>query len=55
MNGNKNLPMKTRRTLAQLRTEKNPFLIQYKNKIDSKNNPSNLRHLCKLEEHDTEQ
>ena len=47
------LPRKTRRTLSQLRTGKSPFLIQYKNKIDSLNNPSNLCSLCKLAEHDT--
>ena len=44
---------KTRRIRCQLRTGKSPFLIQYKNKIDSQNNPSNLCPLCKLVDHDT--
>jgi hypothetical protein len=47
------LPRKTRRILSQLRTGKSPFLIQYKNKIDSQNNPSNLCPLCNLVEHNT--
>ena len=49
----KPLPRKTRRILSQLRTGKSPFLMQYKNKSDSKNYSSNLCPLCKLQEHDT--
>jgi hypothetical protein len=43
---------KTRRTLAQLRTGKSPFLYNYKHKIDKNNYPSSLCPLCKNSEHD---
>ena len=47
-----NLSRKTRRTLAQLRTGKSPFLYNYKHKIDKNNYPSSLCPLCKNSEHD---
>ena len=49
----KTLPRKTRRTLAQLRDGKSPFLLSYKNKIDPFTYPSPLCPLCKLQTHDT--
>ena len=48
-----NLPREKRRILAQLRTNKCPILLYYKNKIDSKNYPSNLCKLCKNAIHDS--
>src|SRR6478609_9426471 len=36
------LPRKTRRTVAQLRTNKSQFLITYLHKIDPQNTPSPL-------------
>jgi hypothetical protein len=47
------LPRKTRRTLAQLRDNKSPFLLSYKNKIDPIIYPSPLCPLCKMQTHDT--
>ena len=47
------LPRKTRRTLAQLRDGKSPFLLSYKNKIDPFTYPSPLCPLCKIQTHDT--
>ena len=35
-----NLPRHTRRTLAQLRTNKSPFLLSYLHKIDASTHPS---------------
>ena len=37
-----NLPRHTRRTLAQLRTNKSPFLLSYLHKIDASTHPSPL-------------
>ena len=47
------LPRHTRRTLAQLRTNKSPFLISYKNKIDPTNYKSPNCPLCNQHPHDT--
>jgi len=44
---------KTRRTLAQLRTNKSPFLKSYLHKIDPQNHPSPLCPLCNTQNHDT--
>ena len=41
-----NLPRHTRRTLAQLRTNKSPFLLSYLHKIDASTHPSPLCPLC---------
>ena len=38
------LPRLTRRTLAQLRTNKSPFLKSYLHKVDAKSHPSPLIH-----------
>ena len=43
----------TRRTLAQLRTNKSPFLKLYLHKVDAKTNPSPLCPLCNIHTHDT--
>ena len=43
----------TRRTLAQLRTNKSPFLILYVHKVDAKTHPSPLCPLCNIHTHDT--
>ena len=40
------LPRLTRRTLAQLRTNKSPFLKSYLHKVDAKTHPSSLCPLC---------
>ena len=42
-----NLPQHTRRTLAQLRTNKSPFLLSYLHKIDASTHPSPLCALCR--------
>src|SRR6476661_6992114 len=44
---------KIRRTLAQLRTNKSPFLKSYLHKIDPQNHPSPLCPLCNTQNHDT--
>ena len=41
------LPRETRRTLAQLRTNKSPILISYLHKVDETHHPSPLSPLCK--------
>ena len=41
----------TRRTLAQLRTNKSPFLKSYLHKVDAKSHPSPLFPLCNTETH----
>ena len=46
-----NLPRHTRRTLAQLRTNKSPFLLSYIHKIDASKHPSSLCPLCRIHEH----
>ena len=40
------LPRLTRRTLAQLRTNKSPFFKSYLHKVDAKSHPSSLFCLC---------
>ena len=47
------LPRLTRRTLAQLRTNKSPFLKSYLHKVDPKTHPSPLCPLCNIHTHDT--
>ena len=47
------LPCLTRRTLAQLRTNKSPFLKSYLHKVDAKTHPSPLCPLCNINTHDT--
>ena len=47
------VPRATRRTLAQLRTNKCPLLRSYLNKIDEYKHPSPLCPLCKTEPHTT--
>ena len=47
------LPRLTRRTLAQLRTNKSPFLKSYLHKVDAKTHPSPLCPLCDIHTHDT--
>ena len=47
------LPRLTRRTLAQLRTNKSPFLKSYFHKVDAKTHPSPLCPLCNIHTHDT--
>ena len=47
------LPHLTRRTLAQLRTNKSPFLKLYLHKFDAKTHPSPLCPLCNIHTHDT--
>ena len=49
-----NLPRHTRRTLAQLRTNKFPFLLSYLHKIDASTHPSPLCPLCRTHEHTTQ-
>ena len=48
-----NLPWHTRHTLAQLRTNKSPFLLSYLHKIDASTHPSPLCPLCRIHEHTT--
>ena len=47
------LPRLTRRTLAQLRTNKSPYLKSYLHKVDAKTYPSPLCPLCYIHTHDT--
>ena len=47
------LPRITRRTLAQLRTNKSPFLKSYLHKVDDKTHPLPLCTLCNAHTHDT--
>ena len=47
------LPRLTRCTLAQLRTNKSPFLKSYLHKVDAKTHPSPLCPLCNIHTHDT--
>ena len=47
------LPRLTRRTLAQLRSNKSPFLKSYLRKVDAKSHPSPLFPLCNTHTHDT--
>ena len=49
-----NLPRYTCRTLAQLRTNKFPFLLSYLHKIDASTHPSPLCPLCRTHEHTTQ-
>ena len=48
------LPRLTRRTLAQLRTNKAPFLKSYLHKVDAKSHPSPLFPLCNTHTHNTQ-
>ena len=50
-NTEENLPRHTRHTLAQLRTNKSPFLLSYLHKIDASTHPSPLCPLCRTHEH----
>ena len=43
----------TRRTLAQLRTNKSPLIKSYIHKVDAKSHPSQLCPLCNTHTHDT--
>ena len=47
------LPRLTRRTIAQLRTNKSPFLKSYLHKVDAKSHPSPLCPLCNTHTHET--
>ena len=47
------LPRLTRRTPAQLRTNKSPFLKSYLHKVDAKSHPPPLFPLCNTHTHDT--
>jgi hypothetical protein len=47
------LSRKTRRILAQIRTNKSPLLFTYKHKIDPHTYPNSFCPLCKSHEHDT--
>ena len=47
------LSRRTRRTLAQLRINKSPFLKSYLHKVDAKSHPSPLCPLCNTHTHDT--
>ena len=49
-----NLPRRTRRTLAQQRTNKSPFLLSYLHKIDASTHPSPLCPLCRTHDHTTQ-
>ena len=49
-----NNKMHTRRTLAQLRTNKSPFLLSCLHKIDASTHPSPLCPLCRTHEHTTQ-
>ena len=49
-----NLPRHTRRTLAQLRTNKSRFLLSYLDKIDASTHPSPLCPLFRIHEHTTQ-
>ena len=45
------LPRLTRRTLAQHRTNKSPFLKSYLHKVDGQSHPSPLFHICNAHTH----
>ena len=47
------IPRLSRRTLAQLRTNRSPFLKSYLHKVDAKTHASPLSHLCNTHTHDT--
>ena len=47
------LPHLTRRILAQLRTNKSPYLKSYLHKVNAKSHPSPLCPLCNTHTHDT--
>ena len=47
------LPRLTRRTFAQLRTNKSPFLKSYLHKVDARSHPSPLCLLCNTHTHDS--
>ena len=47
------LPRLNRRTRAQFRTNKSPFLKSYQHKVDAKSHPSPLCPLCNTHTHDT--
>ena len=47
------LPRLTRRTIAQLRTNKSPFLKSYLHQVNTKSHPSPLFHLYNTHSHDT--
>ena len=49
-----NLPRHTHCALAQLRTNKSPFLLSYLHKIDASTHPSPLCPLCRTHEHTTQ-
>ena len=49
-----NLSRHTRRTLAQLRTNKSHFLLSYLHKIDVSTHPAPLCPLCRTHEHTTQ-
>ena len=49
-----NLPRHTRRTLAQLRTNKSPFFLSYLHRIDASTHPLRLYPLCRIHEHTTQ-
>ena len=49
-----NLPRHTRCTLAQLRTNKSPFLLLYLHIIDALRHPSPLCPLCRIHKHITQ-
>ena len=49
----KDFPPLSRRTLAQLRTNKSYFLKSYLHKVDAKTHPSPLCPLCNIHTHDT--
>ena len=49
-----NSPRHTRRTLAQIRTNKSPFLLTYLHKIDASTHSSPLCPLCRTHEHTTQ-
>ena len=49
-----NLNRQTRRTLAQLRTNKSPFFLSYLRKIDASTHPSPLFPLYRTHEHTTQ-
>ena len=52
-NSGERLPRLTRRTLAQLRTGRSPFLKSYLHRVDAKAHPSPLCPLCNIHTHDT--
>ena len=48
------LPIETRRTLAQLRTNKSPIIISYLHKVYETHHPSPLCPICKTHPHTTD-